>query len=136
MFDPWQAVVELVGWTVVWQPLKTKGLTRWRHQTIVLDPGLTVAQQRAVLTHELVHARRGPTLRRLRAREEATVRREAALLLIDLVHLADAAAWSRWRVEVADELWVDVATLDVRLELLTPDERAWIDARVALIHLP
>jgi hypothetical protein len=123
MFDPWQAVVELVGWTVVWQPLKTKGLTRWRHQTIVLD-------------HELVHARRGPTLRRLRAREEATVRREAALLLIDLVHLADAAAWSRWRVEVADELWVDVATLDVRLELLTPDERAWIDARVALIHLP
>lgn len=136
MFDPWRLVAELAGWTILWQPIKTRGLTSWRDRTIILDPALTGAETRAVLAHELVHARRGPTLKRLLAREEQLVRREAAVLLIDIVHLGDAAAWSRHALAIAVELDVDEDTVLARAETLTPAERALIDARLETLHLP
>ena len=136
MFDPWQVLADLAGWTILWQPIKTRGLTSWRDRTITLDPALTRMEERAVLTHELVHARRGPTLERLLHREEAAVRREAAILLIDVVHLVDTAAWSRHAVVIAVELDVDEDTVQARAEALTPSERARIDARLETIHLP
>lgn len=136
MFDPWRLVADLVDWTIIWQPIETRGLTSWRDRTITLDPALTAAEERAVLTHELVHARRGPTLERLLAREEQLVRREAAVLLIDVVHLGDAAAWSRHALVIAVELDVDVDAVQARAEALSVDERALIDARLEHIHLP
>lgn len=136
MFDPWRLVSELAGWTILWQPIETRGLTSWRDRTITLDPALTAVEARAVLTHELVHVRRGPTLERLLRREEAAVRRETAVLLIDIVHLGDAAAWSRHALVIAIELDVDEDTVLARAETLTPLERAAIDARLEHIHLP
>ena len=44
--------------------------------------------------------------------------------------LADALAWSDRPVEVAEELWVDVQTLDVRVDGLNPAERAELDTRL------
>lgn len=136
MFDPWRLVAELAGWTILRRPIKTRGLTSWRDRTIILDPALSRVEERAVLTHELVHARRGPTLERLLHREEAAVRRETAVLLIDIVHLGDAAAWSRHALVIAIELDVDEDTILARAETLTPAERAAIDARLETIHLP
>ncbi|MBK7821965.1 MAG: hypothetical protein IPJ61_13050 [Tessaracoccus sp.] len=90
MFDPWQVFAALPGWQLLWQPVPTRAQICWSRRTILLDPRLPVPAQRVALTHELVHVARGPYLLRVRRREEAAVRRETALLLVDIVHLADA----------------------------------------------
>ena len=136
MFDPWNALDGLTGWTLRSAPTPSKGLCDHAAKTIILDPGLTTAEHRSVLTHELVHARRGPVPRWLRAREEATVQQISARLLIDMPDLADAAAWSRHIAEVADELDVDIATVHTRAATLRTDEQAILAERLRDIHLP
>ncbi|QXT62717.1 ImmA/IrrE family metallo-endopeptidase [Tessaracoccus palaemonis] len=135
MFDPWTALDHL-GWSLRIAPTPRRGRCDWGRETITLDPGLTSAEQRAVLTHELVHAWRGPFQRRRLAREEAAVRATAAKLLVDVPRLADAAAWSRHPLVIADLLDVDAATVTTRAEQLDDDERAIIDARLADLYLP
>lgn len=63
----------------------------------------------------------------LRLREERAVRVEAARRLIDLPRIR-AAQWSRWPAELAEECWVDLPTLQARLDHLTTTERAAIEA--------
>ena len=83
------------------------------------------------MAHELVHVERGPVPADpwLAAREERAVEAEAARRLIPLEALAGALAWSRRPVEVADELWVDVQTLAVRIGGLSVAERAAVGLR-------
>lgn len=50
----------------------------------------------------------------------------AARRLIDVKDLADALAWSPWPDEVAEELWVDRAMVEARMDALTEDERAYL----------
>lgn len=130
------ALGRLTGWTLRSAPTPHRGLCHWPTRTIILDPGLTTPEARSVLTHELVHAERGPVPRWMRSREEAMVRAIASRRLVDFARLAEAAAWSQHPLVIAHELDVDADTIHARVETLGDDERAHIDARLETIHLP
>lgn len=101
------------------------GLVDWARRVVTVDCRLSAAQRRCTLAHELVHVERGPVPADpwLAAREEAAVEAEAARRLIGIDALADALAWSSQPAEIADELWVDVQTLMVRVGGLSVAER-------------
>lgn len=136
MFDPWDALTSLTGWTLRTAPTPHKGECDYSTRTITLDPHLTAAQRRTVLTHELVHAHRGPVPRWLRSREEAVVREITARILVELPNLIDAVAWSRHPLVIAEELDVDTTVVTTRAETLDDHERAALDARLCDIHIP
>lgn len=85
-----------------------------------------------------LHSRPGPvpTDPVLAAREELDIERTIAPRMIPEPELVGIAHWTTSRVEAADELWVDVPTLEARLHDLEPDERAPIEADLENIHLP
>lgn len=56
----------------------------------------------------------------------------AARRLIGLRQLGEALAWSSDLDEVAEELWVDVATVEARLAHLHPSERHYLRRRLQL----
>ena len=132
MHHPWHALRALHDWTLTIAPLPagTRGLTHWPSLTITLRPGLTQAQRRSVLAHELVHVERGPFPPGWEWQEEQRVRVLAARRLIPLDRLIDAVRWTEDPAEMADELWVDEAVLRDRLDHLQPWE---MDAIVAAI---
>jgi hypothetical protein len=94
---------------------------------IWITTGLSQAERRCTLAHELEHQRRGhegcqpPAV-------EAEVSQAAARRLIPFDALLDALRWARNLHELADELWVDEDTVRVRLEHLHPSERMKIVA--------
>ncbi len=109
-------------------PEGTWGLSDGR--TIWLSDTLSQAERRCTVMHEIVHMELGqhecqdPAV-------EAVVHREVARRLIPWERLASALLWARDELELADELWVDVETVQVRLEHLHPSERAKLRAMVA-----
>lgn len=99
-------------------------------RTITLARGLTQRQRRAVLAHELEHASNDdrPLLDAiLHARRERATDAAAARRLIPLACLAAALCWTGNERELADELWVDVHTVRVRLAGLTSHERSLLE---------
>ena len=94
---------------------------------IWLRRGLTQAQRRSVLAHELVHVERGTE--NVDDREERLVDSIAARRLVSLLDLHDALRWTQGRVdgETADWCWVDLRTIEARVADLTDDERALLD---------
>jgi len=129
-YDPWHALDDLPEVTVLWRHQKPCGLYYHHERMISLRVGLTAAQERCTLTHELVHAERGDfgvPEATLDARQELLVEREAARRLISLQALAEAVAWSCHPGEIAEALHVDLGTLRARLEALTDDERRVLD---------
>lgn len=124
---PWRALRALTDWTVVIRPLPAGllGYTDHAARTIHLRAGLSQAQRRATLAHELRHVERGPVLCHLVDLEEVQVDQETARELIPLGSLVAAMRWCHeWNVaELADELWVDQATVRTRLAHLHPAER-------------
>ena len=72
------------GWSVDFVVMPVRGACRWSRRSILLDIRLSRAEERCTLTHELVHAERGPFPCWLTAREEAAVNAEAARRLIPL----------------------------------------------------
>lgn len=130
MFDPWGILDHLPGWRVDWAwGQRHRGLTCFVSRTITLDARLGRRDERCVLSHELVHAERGPFPRWLRPREERLVSSIAARRLIPLDRLGEALAWSLDAHVVADELDVDLPTLHARLATLRPTERAYLIER-------
>lgn len=99
----------------------------------VPEPTASQVEKRCTIAHELAHAERGPLPHNpvLAAREESAVEQEASRLLIDLDALADALKWAHNLPEAADVLWVDVPTLQVRLDHLHPTEQAWLTNQLA-----
>lgn len=92
---------------------------------------MTQAERRSTLAHELVHLERGPAVRGYVEWDEREVSKEAARrLLPGIREVGEALAWSLDLTEAADELWVDVGTLRVRLEHLHPAERAYLKRRL------
>jgi hypothetical protein len=87
---------------------------------------LTQAERRCTLTHELVHRERGPVPEDplAAAREERVVEEISARRLITLDALVDGLRWTRQPHELAERLWVDEPTLDVRLDTLDRLEAA------------
>ncbi|MFH5231933.1 hypothetical protein [Antrihabitans spumae] len=106
----------------------------WTVDGIDIDCTSNQAERRCTLTHEIVHAERGPVPDDpyLGPKEERIVERITARRLIELDALIDALAWNRHRVdaETAVELWVDLPTLRTRVQNLTDDERRYIDAEI------
>lgn len=97
-----------------------------RGNLIRLRRGLSQAQRRSTLSHELGHHKRGVIEHidpRLAAREERAVDAWAARRLIPLPMLADVLRWTDCLDEAAWECWVDRHTVCVRLATLTPAER-------------
>lgn len=82
---------------------------------------LLQVERRCSLTHELIHLERGHT-GACSPGHEAEVDREAARRLIEWEQLLAAVRWSRSEVELADELWVTVHLLRVRVSELHADE--------------
>ncbi len=97
-------------------------------QRIYLSHLLTQRGRRSVLDHECAHVERGiiPINEVLAAREELAVDIIAARRLITVEQLIDALRWCRGvvGVEMAEEAWVDLHALRVRITHLTSDERA------------
>src|SRR5690625_7195002 len=129
MWHPWRRLRALTHVTLHWQPLQgLLGATNGSN-LIVMDPRQSQAQRRCTIAHELAHIELGHTGGCTGA-EEAQARRLAARWLIDMDRLLDALAWSEELEEVAEELWVDLATLYARLEGLT----AGVGARLCALH--
>jgi hypothetical protein len=99
---------------------------------IWLSRGMTQAERRCTLTHELVHRERGPVPRdpAEAAREERIVDEIAARRLITVPALADGLAWTRHPRELAEHLWVDEPTLQTRMATLDPVEVAQLEHRL------
>ncbi len=106
----------------------------WPKRLILMDRRLLQAERRSALAHELEHVRRGPYPRHAHAREEAAINATASRKLIDIHELGEALAWAHNLPEAAEELWVDLPTLQARLEHLHPSERHYLRRRLAHHH--
>lgn len=96
---------------------------------IWLARGLTQAERRCTLTHELVHRERGPVpIDPVGAtREERVVEEISSRRLIALSALVDGLRWTRQPRELAEQLWVDEPTLRARLSSFDPVEVAELE---------
>lgn len=118
---------------IVWDDtLEDDVAGRWDGGSIIyLDPRLTQPAKRCTVEHETTHVERGfiPIDEVLLAREESLVDEIAARNLISIGSLVDALRWCRGvaGAELADEVWTDQHTLNVRLATLTPAERSQIE---------
>lgn len=133
MHHPWREFRRLVDWTLNWAhlPGDLLGITDYHHRTVTLDPRLNQAERRCTIAHETEHIHRGPYPTLVEHREERTVDRNVArLLLPDIDVIGEALAWAHCVDEAADELWVDRPTLETRLRYLHPSERGWLRQRL------
>lgn len=124
---PWRRLRALGDeWRLRFGPLPDgdHGATNVLTKRIVLVPGLTQAERRSTLAHELEHAA-GHT------NERVCDRNAARYLLPDVRRMGEALAWAHDIEEAADELFVDLPTLLTRLDGLHPCERAYLRRRLA-----
>ena len=119
-YDPWGEVP--AEWSVNFVVMPVRGMCRWNRRMILLDISLSRVEERCTLTHEIVHAERGPFPRWATAREEAAVNALVARRLISLDALGEALAWSLHPAVAAEELDVDPPTLEALLRDLAAAE--------------
>ena len=133
MHHPWRDFRTLIEWTLIWADLPDMmGQTCWSTRTITLDRQLTQAERRCTIAHEIEHARRGPVLNEpnLAAKEEHAIDASVARRLIGIEDLGEALAWAHSHAEAAEDLWVDLPTLQARLRYLHPSERHYLRRRL------
>ena len=99
-------------------------------RTIWLHDRLTQAERRSTLAHELAHHELGHGGCQPPAEEERARRWAAEQLLPVIEDVAEALAWAHSRAEAAEALWVDVDTLEARLQHMTPGERRVVEERM------
>lgn len=133
--DPYALLAGMPHLTLEVTRLPDDEMGRWlpRRQTILLDDRLDQAERRCTLVHELIHHLSGDhdlNVPDLAEAQERLCRDRAARVLISLSALADAMRWSEHADEIADQLWVDEATLWDRMEHLTPEEQAYLTRTV------
>lgn len=129
---PWHWLRDcLPDWQVVQLPMPTGvlGATDSDGRRILLEPGQTQAQMRCTLDHELLHAAGGDHGCQHRHREQA-INAESARRLIPLSLLLETVVWAHWLDELAEECWVDSATMQCRLDNLTDRERVLVRAAI------
>lgn len=123
--DPYEMLAQHPDLTLLFTRLPEGERGRWYPDlhVIVIDDCLTQAERRCTLMHELVHRMRGDggTLpdEVLHARQERTCHEMVARLLIPFPSLQAAMQWGRNPQELADELAVDVETLQARISGLS-----------------
>ena len=89
-------------------------------RNIYIVNGLTMAERRSVLTHELIHLERGEYAHQ-NACVERLVDQEAARRLIPFENLLEVD-WTQPLASIAESLWVDETTLKARLHTLHPEQ--------------
>ena len=129
--NPWRRLRDLPQITLLWHDGGAKGYYDFDRQAISLRRGMTQAERRSTLRHELQHHYHGRFLKSLLAKEEAACELAAARDLIDIRKLGEALAWSQNLDDVASELWVDPELVEIRCARLHPSERAYLTARLA-----
>lgn len=133
MFHPWRLLRDLAHVTLEWHDDGSPGTTKHSTATISLRRGMDQAKRRSVLAHELRHIEHGPCQRLNVGKDELAAAKEAACQLLPSVRvIADAYIWARGDlVATAEELWVDVPTLRIRLETMShPAEVAYMKRRL------
>lgn len=121
---PWETLSRLDDVVVCWRSSLpgTKHAATDGRNIIWIRKGLTQAQRRCALQHELVHLEHRHTTCQS-ARVELSVRRETAQRLITTSAFFDTGRWARSLTEWAEELWVTVPVLLDRVTHLSPDEQ-------------
>lgn len=132
---PWRRFRELVDWTLCWVDLPEGqlGRTVFGAKVVFLTTGMLQVERRCTIAHETAHIELGPPAPGLRERQELQVRKiTARRMLPDVRCIADALVWSGGDLhQAADELWVDLATLEDRLRFMThPAERELLRRRL------
>lgn len=131
MYHPWRAFRALAHFTlhIADLPVGVLGVTDFDRRTVTLAKGLDQAERRSTIAHEVEHIYRGWAP--CSSREECQVDRAAARKLIGIRELGEALAWAHNLDEAAEELWVDIDMLRVRLEHLHPAEHHYLRRRLA-----
>lgn len=128
MWHPWRALRHLPEVRLEWQDVDHEmGHYDFAADCITITSGMTQAERRCTLTHELIHRERGPVAEHLREKEEAIVRDLTARRLIPLHALMEAIMWSYNELEMSEELWVDEGIVRDRLAGLDPIEVAQVE---------
>lgn len=127
---PWRRLAEALDVTLRWHDDGPMGRCRHSTREVSLRRGMTQAERRATLLHELEHLNEGPAVRGFERDDEMQTRERAARWLIPLKDLADALVWANDDLEVADVLWVDIHTVQTRLTTLTVEETAELNRRL------
>jgi hypothetical protein len=137
-YDPWADIA--LNWPeveVVLETMRGSLLGELRYPVIALRAGTSAAQRRCTLAHEIVHLERGTgECGPWSTREELYVHRETALRLITVHDLAGAlrsVGGGGHVAALAQALEVDLETAQLRLDLVTPQERARLRAAIATI---
>jgi len=133
VIHPWRRLRALAHIELHWHDDGPMGETDHEDGTISIRRGMTQAERRCTVLHELLHVERGTSLEGvLHAREERIVRKLTAReMLPDIDAVGDAMAWAHLDIEAAaDELWVDVGVLRDRLRHLHPAERHRLTRRL------
>lgn len=127
--DPWEWLASMGDVCLLRRAIPEAGRYYHAQRAIVVRRGLSLAEERAVLWHELVHADRGDQSCTTTSVTEASVDREAA---------RRAMPWPvlRWAVDTAssdhdliDRLKVDERLVRIRFATLHPAERAHVARR-------
>lgn len=100
-----------------------------RRRLILIDHDMPAADQRSHLAHEIAHLDLAHSDPICEGKEERSADLLAARRLLAIDDLADALCWALCDEEVADVLNVTADVVTVRIQNLTPDEKAYIRAR-------
>ena len=125
---PWRRLRDAAHVTLKWHNEGPMGWCKHSTQEVSIRTNLTQTERRSTLAHELVHLERGPAILGYEEQEERIVAEEAARWLIPLEKLADGLVWAFDDEELADLLWVDLETVQIRLVTLTAEESATVNA--------
>lgn len=101
---------ELDGLNGVWDP---------ETETIWIHRGMSIYEIRMTLFHELAHALRGDE--GCDHHVEGCIRRTTARVMIPIERLAEVLRWTTDDYQVAEELHVDLDTLEAMRECLRDD---------------
>ncbi len=127
MWHPWRRLRDLTEVRLEWQDTDDEwGHYDFARDCVVIATGMTQAERRCTLTHELIHRERGPVPPHLQEKEEEIVRDLTARRLIGMAELAEAMLWSYDEFEIAEELWVDEPTVTDRLRNLSAHESRFL----------
>jgi hypothetical protein len=100
-------------------------------RVILIERTMDRRARRCALAHEVAHLDLGHGIPLCEGREERRADETAASRLIPLDRLADVLRWALSPDEVAHDLDVTPHLARVRIRSLSPDEKAWIEDRIA-----
>ncbi len=134
--NPWAALKERDDVLFDLADLPAGEHGRWYagERVILLAKGLTYAERRTALGHELGHAHFGDTCTgnaHVNSRQERAADIYAANMLIDIDDLISALRWSSDPWEIADDLQVTPRLVEIREARMHPGERAYLRRQLA-----